>query len=168
MSSKSTEQTVKFNSEKSWCRCSQNNQIESGYQTKTAQFVWHYHVKLQSIGSVEASIWNDYGGAQWVQNNVLYNQSKVARAYHDCVTIQYKCSDCGQKGFVTFDFDDGGMNVRIGKYESYEKIENSMGVNIPMQHILQIYNGMDKSADDYDLANFNCQNFAQVFYLALH
>ena len=37
-----------------------------------------------------------------------------------------------------------------------EKIENSMGVNIPMQHILQIYNGMDKSADDYDLANFNC------------
>ena len=67
MSSKSTQQVVDFKKKEYQCGCSYQEEIDYEWcKPKTAKYVWHYQIKLQSLDAVPATVWN-YGGAAYAQ-----------------------------------------------------------------------------------------------------
>ena len=108
-----------------------------------------------------------------VDNRDHLAEMEGAKAYHEVLTIHFKCSLCGSKGCITFEYnaDDEGeseMGRNIGKYESYESIGAQKSINMSMRDVCEVFNTMiDKSPKNYSLMTYNCKTFAKQMYQSL-
>ena len=140
MSKSSNNQVVNFKDETTHsCGCSHQEIDYDWAQSKTCTKVYHYQLKLQTLSAVGAGAYN-YVAAPLLERkhdplfgfgsflvekclDVKVIKPTIPRAYHDVLTVHYGCSSCGGKGLITFEFNaDTGMEVKIGKYDSYERV----------------------------------------------
>ena len=135
----SQRQHVSFSDEAGYCDCPHQEIDAEWAEDKHCYKVYQYKNVLQAIDGISANIYN-YVVVPVCQGMHAYNDSRRqssllvdnrdhlaemegAKAYHEVLTIHFKCSLCGSKGCMTSEYNaDTGMSSRIGKYESYESI----------------------------------------------
>ena len=87
----------------------------------------------------------------------IYGLSGRGRRNRNAIDCLYICSNCGDKGRITFEFDQDGKNCRFGYYAYYYKrIKYIPKNNLNVQ---DIYN--------YYLNIHDCKNFAQKLWRAI-
>ncbi|CAF0882950.1 unnamed protein product [Adineta ricciae] len=85
--------------------------------------------------------------------------------FHMAIQCIYRCSQCGDVDYYTFEFSKEGKEARCGEYKN-GKCLRSCDRGMTLEELYQIYLSTWPNAkgSDYDTVNHNCQHFAREMW----